>query len=58
MLTGDKIETATCIAISSKLVSRTDTIFQMVVSDEREAGVQLAKFSQQKVWFCGSFEFQ
>ncbi|KAL7753214.1 putative aminophospholipid-translocase [Sorochytrium milnesiophthora] len=29
MLTGDKIETATCIAVSSKLVSRSQAIFQM-----------------------------
>ncbi|OZJ03159.1 hypothetical protein BZG36_03891 [Bifiguratus adelaidae] len=29
MLTGDKIETATCIAVSSKLVSRNQTIHQI-----------------------------
>ncbi|PKY42453.1 phospholipid-translocating P-type ATPase [Rhizophagus irregularis] len=29
MLTGDKIETATCIAISSKLISRNQTIHQI-----------------------------
>lgn len=29
MLTGDKIETATCIAVSSKLVSRNQNIHQI-----------------------------
>ncbi|KAI8914779.1 hypothetical protein DFJ77DRAFT_431040 [Powellomyces hirtus] len=29
MLTGDKIETATCIAVSTKLVSRNQTIYQI-----------------------------
>jgi phospholipid-translocating ATPase len=29
MLTGDKIETATCIAISSKLISRNQIIHQI-----------------------------
>ena len=29
MLTGDKVETATCIAISAKLISRTQSIYTM-----------------------------
>jgi phospholipid-translocating ATPase len=32
MLTGDKIETATCIAISARLVSRTQSIYQFTGS--------------------------
>ena len=31
MLTGDKLETATCIAKSSKLVSRTQDIYTLFV---------------------------
>lgn len=46
MLTGDKIETATCIAVSSKLVSRAHTIFQMVVDNERVARAKLEEFQQ------------
>ena len=34
MLTGDKLETATCIAKSSKLVSRTQSIHIFKVKDE------------------------
>lgn len=37
MLTGDKIETATCIAISTKLVSRNQKIFNIVVNSRAEA---------------------
>lgn len=48
MLTGDKIETATCIAISAKLVSRTQSIFQLVVRQVEEAKQKLSAFSHQK----------
>lgn len=37
MLTGDKIETATCIAISTKLVSRNQSIFNLLASNKHEA---------------------
>jgi len=46
MLTGDKIETATCIAISSKLVSRTQSIFTLTVTDEEEAWGALNDFAE------------
>lgn len=45
MLTGDKIETAKCIAISAKLVSRNQNIFQFSVVTESEAAQQLQAFS-------------
>ena len=35
MLTGDKIETATCIAVSSKLVARGQSIQQMAKGKEK-----------------------
>jgi len=34
MLTGDKVETATCIAISAGLKSRSQTIFRIVENDK------------------------
>jgi phospholipid-translocating ATPase len=37
MLTGDKIETATCIAISTKLVSRNQSVFNLLASTKNEA---------------------
>ena len=37
MLTGDKIETATNISISSKLISKSHSIFQFVVTNKKEA---------------------
>eukprot|EP00735_Rhodelphis_limneticus_P014383 TRINITY_DN8402_c0_g1::TRINITY_DN8402_c0_g1_i1::g.29116::m.29116 TRINITY_DN8402_c0_g1::TRINITY_DN8402_c0_g1_i1::g.29116 ORF type:complete len:1121 (+),score=215.28,sp/A1A4J6/ATP9B_BOVIN/52.83/0.0,E1-E2_ATPase/PF00122.15/5.1e-22,Hydrolase/PF00702.21/3.3e+03,Hydrolase/PF00702.21/2.8e-14,HAD/PF12710.2/7.5e-13,Hydrolase_like2/PF13246.1/7.5e-08,Hydrolase_like2/PF13246.1/9.4e+03,Hydrolase_like2/PF13246.1/2.7e+03,Hydrolase_3/PF08282.7/0.0051 TRINITY_DN8402_c0_g1_i1:92-3454(+) len=37
MLTGDKIETAMCIARSSRLVSRTQGFIQLIVSTKEEA---------------------
>lgn len=46
MLTGDKRETATCIAISSKLVARSQKPFQMEVTGPHEAGRLLDDFSQ------------
>lgn len=48
MLTGDKIETATCIAISSRLVSRTQNIYQISVKTPEEASYHLQIFSQQR----------
>eukprot|EP01097_Dermamoeba_algensis_P011052 TRINITY_DN8417_c0_g1_i2.p1 TRINITY_DN8417_c0_g1~~TRINITY_DN8417_c0_g1_i2.p1 ORF type:complete len:1054 (-),score=266.66 TRINITY_DN8417_c0_g1_i2:518-3571(-) len=44
MLTGDKIETATCIAISSKLVSKTQSLYQLVASDAQSAYEKLREF--------------
>lgn len=48
MLTGDKIETATCIAISARLVSRTQSIYQFVAKTEEEAYTHLNIFSTRK----------
>ncbi|KAN0027458.1 hypothetical protein ACTFIU_010412 [Dictyostelium citrinum] len=45
MLTGDKIETATCIAISTKLVSRTQSLFQISVTDKTRAREKLSQFA-------------
>jgi phospholipid-translocating ATPase len=45
MLTGDKLETATCIAKSSRLVSRTQTVHTFrPVSDRAEAHLELNTF--------------
>ena len=45
MLTGDKLETATCIAKSSHLVSRTQAIHTFrPVSDRAEAHLELNAF--------------
>ena len=45
MLTGDKLETATCIAKSSRLVSRTQPIHTFrPVSDRAEAHLELNAF--------------
>lgn len=46
MLTGDKIETATCIAISTKLVARGQTIFNLLASTKNEAYERLVAFSR------------
>ena len=46
MLTGDKRETATCIAISSKLVARSHSIFQMEIKDDQSAIKQLNQFAE------------
>eukprot|EP01094_Clydonella_sp_ATCC50884_P022154 TRINITY_DN5047_c0_g1_i1.p1 TRINITY_DN5047_c0_g1~~TRINITY_DN5047_c0_g1_i1.p1 ORF type:complete len:1089 (+),score=461.23 TRINITY_DN5047_c0_g1_i1:91-3357(+) len=46
MLTGDKIETATCVARSAKLVSRSQSIHTMVVKNAREAKEHLDEFAQ------------
>lgn len=48
MLTGDKIETATCIAISAKLVGKNQSIHTFVVKTKQEAYTQLNVFSNKK----------
>lgn len=49
MLTGDKIETATCIALSSKLVTRHQTLFSMVkIKDPNVALEELDVLVHQK----------
>lgn len=48
MLTGDKVETATCIAISSKLVSRTHSLFTVTVKTVEEAQEKLETFGEQR----------
>lgn len=51
MLTGDKVETATCIAISSRLFARGATIFHLSASTKAEAEEQFARF-QKKTGAC------
>ena len=46
MLTGDKIETATCIAVSSKLVARNQFIFQLVSDDLEDLSSKLADLAR------------
>jgi phospholipid-translocating ATPase len=46
MLTGDKIETATCIAVSSKLVARNQFIFQLVTNDIGELDSKLEELAR------------
>lgn len=53
MLTGDKVETAKCIARSTRLVSRNQEIFSCIVKTENEARERLAEFDDQ-VRFNGS----
>ncbi|KAJ3389301.1 putative aminophospholipid-translocase [Lobulomyces angularis] len=49
MLTGDKVETATCIAISSKLVTRNQAIFQISkMSDPLDLMDELEKVKHKK----------
>ncbi|KNE99199.1 hypothetical protein PSTG_07507 [Puccinia striiformis f. sp. tritici PST-78] len=52
MLTGDKIETATCIAISSKLVSRGQYIHQVSKQNNPEKLKKQLEFLQQKQDCC------
>ncbi|GES79650.1 aminophospholipid-transporting P-type ATPase [Rhizophagus clarus] len=52
MLTGDKIETATCIAISSKLISRNQIIHQISKLDSIEAAHEELTSLQTKGDFC------
>eukprot|EP01104_Vermistella_antarctica_P016062 TRINITY_DN53_c0_g3_i1.p1 TRINITY_DN53_c0_g3~~TRINITY_DN53_c0_g3_i1.p1 ORF type:complete len:1335 (-),score=277.74 TRINITY_DN53_c0_g3_i1:1063-5067(-) len=44
MLTGDKVETATCIAISSRLVSRSQSLFKLLVDSAEDARTQMEQF--------------
>ena len=45
MLTGDKMETAVCIAQSSRLVSKTQSIYQFKpVNSRAEAHLELNQF--------------
>jgi len=46
MLTGDKIETAKCIAISARLVQRGQQMFTISVKTKEEAAQHLNMFSQ------------
>ena len=47
MLTGDKRETATCIGISSKLISKSHSIFQFDLSSDRSLALEkLEEFKQ------------
>eukprot|EP00761_Pharyngomonas_kirbyi_P013462 gb/GECH01013491.1/.p1 GENE.gb/GECH01013491.1/~~gb/GECH01013491.1/.p1 ORF type:complete len:1089 (+),score=243.03 gb/GECH01013491.1/:1-3267(+) len=46
MLTGDKVETAKCIARSTRLVSRNQEIFSCIVKTETDARERLAEFDQ------------
>lgn len=52
MLTGDKIETATCIAISSKLVARGQYIHQVAKLTSQEGVRDLLDFLQAKLDCC------
>jgi phospholipid-translocating ATPase len=45
MLTGDKMETAKCIAISTRLVSRNQSIYPFSVQTRQEAAQLLQTFS-------------
>eukprot|EP00002_Diphylleia_rotans_P036331 TRINITY_DN7994_c0_g1_i16.p1 TRINITY_DN7994_c0_g1~~TRINITY_DN7994_c0_g1_i16.p1 ORF type:complete len:271 (+),score=35.53 TRINITY_DN7994_c0_g1_i16:472-1284(+) len=48
MLTGDKVETATCIAISAKLVGRNQSIYTLIATNEHEAREKLIEFGRKK----------
>jgi phospholipid-translocating ATPase len=48
MLTGDKIETATCIAISAGLISKKQDIHSFVIKEKQEAYTQLNIFASKK----------
>ncbi len=49
MLTGDKLETATCIAKSSRLVSRTQECYTFApVTNRTDAHVQLNNFRKKQ----------
>ncbi|CAG8498047.1 17763_t:CDS:10, partial [Acaulospora morrowiae] len=52
MLTGDKIETATCIAVSSKLVSRGQRIHQISQIKDSEEAVEMLDILQSKNDCC------
>ena len=44
MLTGDKIETATCIARSARLVDRMQPVFTFVAATKDDAADQLMRY--------------
>jgi len=46
MLTGDKVETATCIAISSKLFARNAAIFHLTAETREQAEEQFSRFQK------------
>ncbi|PWN48183.1 putative NEO1-P-type ATPase [Violaceomyces palustris] len=52
MLTGDKIETATCIAISSKLVARNQYVHQVAKLKEQEEARDMLDFLRSKLDCC------
>ncbi|RIB02895.1 aminophospholipid-transporting P-type ATPase, partial [Gigaspora rosea] len=52
MLTGDKIETATCIAVSSKLISRSQTIHQISRVTSPDEAVEELEVLQSKKDSC------
>ncbi|KAE8258379.1 hypothetical protein A4X13_0g1710 [Tilletia indica] len=52
MLTGDKIETATCIAISSKLVARNQYVHQVAKLKTIEAAQDMIDFLRSKLDCC------
>eukprot|EP01114_Cavostelium_apophysatum_P015341 TRINITY_DN4154_c0_g1_i1.p1 TRINITY_DN4154_c0_g1~~TRINITY_DN4154_c0_g1_i1.p1 ORF type:complete len:1093 (+),score=239.76 TRINITY_DN4154_c0_g1_i1:78-3356(+) len=45
MLTGDKVETAKCIAVSARLVSRGQNMYTIMVKSKDEAAQELTKFA-------------
>lgn len=49
MITGDKVETATCIAISSRLVGRNQSIFQVQKLTDRSQGLAALQAIQGRV---------
>ena len=46
MLTGDKRETATCIGISTKLISKNDTIYHIESQSPSDLEAKLIEYSQ------------
>ncbi|KAJ5070218.1 phospholipid-transporting atpase [Anaeramoeba ignava] len=46
MLTGDKVETAICIGISSHLISRNQSIFRLIADSEEQTFEKLNQFSR------------
>lgn len=52
MLTGDKVETANCVAVSSKLVSRGQVIFHVTKVQTEDAARDKISFLSQKLDLC------
>ncbi len=52
MLTGDKIETATCIAISSQLVARNQYVHQVAKLNTADAVRDMLDFLRSKLDCC------